>query len=150
MFLFYFLLFINSSESSSSEESEFSSDSNTSPSFFSKSFVGSSYSDLSSCDEDTGDNKIEECIVISSDEDSMEYEPTLTPSAPLTPGAQLDLDLQDWCDSLCTEETAENQYTSCQLDICDVDAIMELQTSEPQDLHAPSPIGLPGCTACSS
>lgn len=91
------------------------------------------------------DGRSDECIVISSDEESMELESPVTPSAPLTPGAQLELDLQDWSDSFHREETEENQYTFCQQDTCDLDVMMELQTSEPQDHLQPlSPIGLPG------
>ncbi|XP_035513613.1 histone-lysine N-methyltransferase SETD1B-A-like [Morone saxatilis] len=140
------------SESSSSEESEYSSDFDSSDSFSSESFEESSYSDLSPEDEDMEedgeedgeDNGSGECIVISSDEESMELEPPVTPSAPLTPGAQLELDLQDWSAPFHREETEENQYTSSQQDSCDLDPLMELQTSEPQNhLQLLSPIGIP-------
>ncbi|XP_037632594.1 histone-lysine N-methyltransferase SETD1B-like isoform X2 [Sebastes umbrosus] len=133
-----------SSGSSSSEESEYSSDFDSSDSSFSS--ESSSYSDLSLEDEDMeeDDGRSDECIVISSDEESMELESPVTLSAPLTPGAQLELDLQDWSDSFHREETEENQYTFCQQDTCDLDVMMELQTSEPQDHLQPlSPIGLP-------
>ncbi|XP_049434823.1 histone-lysine N-methyltransferase SETD1B-A-like isoform X3 [Epinephelus fuscoguttatus] len=135
------------SESSSSEEGEYSSDFNTSDSISSESFEDSSYSDFSPEDEDMeedGDGS-GECIIVSSDEESMELEPPVTPSAPLTPGAQLELGLQDWADPFHREGTAENQYASCRQDACcDLDIMMELQTSEPQDhLRPPSPIGLP-------
>ncbi|XP_044053095.1 histone-lysine N-methyltransferase SETD1B-A-like isoform X2 [Siniperca chuatsi] len=134
-------------ESSSSEESEYSSDFDSSDSFSSESFEDSSYSDLSPEDEDMEDDSEDdrngECIVISSEE-SMELEPPVTPSAPLTPGAQLELGLRDWSDLFYREESAENQYTSCQQDTCGLDAVMELQTSETQDhLQLLSPIGLP-------
>ncbi|XP_068559706.1 histone-lysine N-methyltransferase SETD1B-A-like [Cebidichthys violaceus] len=122
------------SESSSSEESEYSSDFDSSDSF-SESFEDSSCSDLSPEDEEME----EVCIVISSDEESMELEAPVTPSAPLTPGAQLELGLQDWSGPSHKEETEENQYTSCLQDACDSDVMMELQTSEPQN-HL-SPIG---------
>lgn len=91
-------------------------------------------------EEGNEDDRSGECIVISSDEESMELEPPVTPSAPLTPGSQLDLGLQDWSDPFSREEPEENQYTSQQ----GLDVMMELQTSEPQDLQPPSPIGLPG------
>lgn len=137
------------SESSSSEESESSSDMDSSDSFSSGSFEDSSYSDLSPEDEgmeeDGEDDRSGECIVISSDEESMELEPPVTPSAPLTPGAQLELGLQDWSDPFHREETEDNQYSCCQQDTCGLDATMELQTIEPQDHLLPlSPIGLPG------
>ncbi|XP_045889679.1 histone-lysine N-methyltransferase SETD1B-like isoform X1 [Micropterus dolomieu] len=136
------------SESSSSEESESSSDMDSSDSFSSGSFEDSSYSDLSPEDEgmeeDGEDDRSCECIVISSDEESMELEPPVTPSAPLTPGAQLELGLQDWSDPFHREETEDNQYSCCQQDTCGLDATMELQTIEPQDHLLPlSPIGLP-------
>ncbi|XP_044222898.1 histone-lysine N-methyltransferase SETD1B-A-like isoform X2 [Thunnus albacares] len=130
------------SENSSSEGSDCSSDFDSSDSFSSESFEDSSYSDLSPEDEDMEeggeDDRSGECIVISSDEESMELEPPVTPSAPLTPGSQLELGLQDWSDPFSREEPEENQYTSQQ----GLDIMMELQSSEPQDLQPPSPIGL--------
>lgn len=96
-------------------------------------------------EEESEDDMSGECIVISSDEESMELESPVTPSAPLTPGAQLELILQDWSAPFHREETEENQYTPCRQDTCDLDAMIELQTSEPQDLlRLPSPLGLPG------
>lgn len=147
--MFLFSIIETFSESSSSEESEYSSDFDSDDSFSSESFEDSSSSDLSPEDEDIEedgeDDGSGECIVISSDEESMELEPPVTPSAPLTPGAQLELSLQDWSAEFHREETEENRYTSCQQDTCDLDAMMELQTSKPQDHLRPlSPIGLPG------
>ncbi|XP_060895027.1 histone-lysine N-methyltransferase SETD1B-A-like [Labrus mixtus] len=136
------------SESSLSEESECSSNLDSSDSFTSESFEDSSDSDLSP-EEDTegsGDDRSGDCIIISSDEESMELEPPVTPSAPLTPGAQLELELelQDWSTPSHREETEENEFTSFQQEICDLDTMMELQTSKPQEiLHPLSPIGLP-------
>ncbi|KAK2837545.1 hypothetical protein Q5P01_014757 [Channa striata] len=134
-------------ESSSSEESEYSSDFNSSYSFFSESCEGSSRfnlcTDNEAIEEDTDDSKSDDCIVISSDEESMEYERPLNLSAPLTPGAQLDLALQEWSDPFHNVETEENPYTSHQRDICDIEAMMELQNGEPQDVQLPSPIRLP-------
>ncbi|KAF3851063.1 hypothetical protein F7725_012835 [Dissostichus mawsoni] len=131
---------LTSSESSSSEDSEFSSDFDSSDSFSSESFEDSSYSELSPEDEDMeeeGDRRIE-CIFISSDEESMELEPPATPSAPLTPGAKLELELQEWPDQYHWEKREENQFPSC------LEDMMELQTSEPPDHLQPlSPIGLP-------
>ncbi|XP_070820831.1 histone-lysine N-methyltransferase SETD1B-A-like [Chaetodon trifascialis] len=135
-----------SSQSSSSEDGESSSDFDSSDSFASDSFEDSSYSELSPEDmeEDGEEDTSGECIVISSDEESMELEPPVTPLAPLTPGAQLELDLQDWSAPSHMEDAEENQYASCQQDTCDMDAMMELQTSEPQDhLLLLSPLGLP-------
>ncbi|XP_041856432.1 histone-lysine N-methyltransferase SETD1B-A-like isoform X2 [Melanotaenia boesemani] len=123
---------------SSSDESEYLSDLDSSDSLSSDSFGGSP-SDLSDRDEDNEDNS-EECIVISSDEDLEELEPPPTPSAPLTPGAQLDLDLQDWLDKHHKEET-EDSHTSCQ-QACNLDTVMELQLREIQHLQPTSPIGL--------
>ncbi|XP_071340239.1 histone-lysine N-methyltransferase SETD1B-A-like [Trachinotus anak] len=126
-----------SSESSSSGESEYSSEFDSSDSFSSDSFEDSSYFNLSpeseDMEEDDKYSRSDECIVILSDEESMELEPPLNSAAPLTPGAQLDLCLQDWAD----------QYTSCQQDTCDLDVLMELQSREPQDLQPPSPLGFP-------
>lgn len=128
----------NFSDSSSSEESEYSSDFDSSDSFASESSEESSCSDLSTEDEgmeEEGheDDNSRECIVLSSDDESMELERPVTPIAPLTPGAELELCMQDWSGT-------------CQQDTCDLDIIMELQTSEPQDrLRLLSPLGLPGC-----
>lgn len=129
------------SESSSSEESEYSSDLDSSDSFTSESFEDSSHSDLSTEDEgmeEEGheDDNSRECIILSSDEESMELEHPVTPIAPLTPGAELELCMQDWSGAF---------HSTCQQDTCDLDIIMELQTSEPQDrLRLLSPLGLPG------
>uniref|UniRef100_UPI003AACB00A histone-lysine N-methyltransferase SETD1B-A-like n=1 Tax=Centroberyx gerrardi TaxID=166262 RepID=UPI003AACB00A len=138
------------SETSSLEESECSSDFDSSDSYSSDT-TDSSYSDLSSEEEeDTEDGKEArsvECVVISSDEESMEIESPVTPSAPLTPGAQLELELglQDWSEGAHSEEPEEDWYTSCQHDPRDLDAMMEFRTSEhqDQDLQPSSTIGLP-------
>nr|XP_019960975.1 PREDICTED: histone-lysine N-methyltransferase SETD1B-like [Paralichthys olivaceus] len=136
------------SDSCSSGESEYeSSDFDSADSFSSGSFEDSSSSNLSPEDDEAMEEEEEHnrsygCIVISSDEESMELEPSLDSAAPLTPGAQLDLCLQDWSDPLHTEDR-ENQCTDCQQDSQDFDALMELQTSAPQDLQPPSPLGLP-------
>lgn len=84
--------------------------------------------------------------MISSDEDSDETEPPVTPSNPLTPGSQMDLDLQNWLD-MC-EQTDEN-HASCQQDFYSLDPVMVLQSNETQSLCHMSPMGLagkiPGC-----
>ncbi|XP_036000431.1 histone-lysine N-methyltransferase SETD1B-A [Fundulus heteroclitus] len=129
-------------ESSASGESDYSSDS--SGSFPSERFDDSS-SDLSSRHEDTEeeeeeeeeeedvDDRREECIVISSDEDSVELELSVSPTAPLTPGAQLDLDLE-----------AEENFAACLQEISDVDSMVELHRCGPPDLDLISPVGLEG------
>ncbi|XP_028269644.1 histone-lysine N-methyltransferase SETD1B-A-like [Parambassis ranga] len=125
------------SECTSSEESEYSSES-------SELFSLGSFEDFdfNTEDEDIEDNRSEKCIVISSDEETMELEPPLTPSAPLTPGAQLDLDLQNWTDLFERKEKEGNSDTSCDPESYNLDVMMELQTGEPHYLHPPSPIGL--------
>lgn len=86
-----------------------------------------------------------ECVIVPSDEESVELEPPFTPSTPLTPGAQLELCLPDWSGLLNVDETEENHYTSCPQETCDLDLMMELQNSEPQDpLQHLSPAALPG------
>ncbi|KAM9391505.1 histone-lysine N-methyltransferase SETD1B-A-like [Pholidichthys leucotaenia] len=131
-------------DSRSSEEREFSSDFRCSDSFSSETFEDSS-ANLSSKGQNTEgsdeDSRGEDCILISSDEDSEELEPPITPSAPLTPGTQLDIGLQNWYDLFHKDESEENQWTSCHEDSCDFDVMMEFQTSEPQDPEPPSPIG---------
>ncbi|KAM3867666.1 histone-lysine N-methyltransferase SETD1B-A-like [Diretmus argenteus] len=133
------------SDTSSSEESEFTSDSSD----FS-STEDSSYSDLilpltsdHTEEENNGDRSVE-CIVISSDEELMELEPPVTPTAPLTPGAEMELALLDWSKGPHRDEPEEDQYASCQHDPSVLDALMEFQTSEHQGhQQPPSPIGLP-------
>uniref|UniRef100_A0A8D3E4J0 RRM domain-containing protein n=1 Tax=Scophthalmus maximus TaxID=52904 RepID=A0A8D3E4J0_SCOMX len=133
------------SESSTSGESEYTSDLDSS--FSSGSSDDSSYSDLSPEDkdmeEDDEDHGRYRCIVISSDEEPMELEPSLDPAAPLTPGAQLDLCLPHWSDPFHGSEMEENPYASCQQDSRDFDTLLELQTSGPRELQPPSPLGLP-------
>ncbi|RVE68468.1 hypothetical protein OJAV_G00092130 [Oryzias javanicus] len=123
-------------ESSSSEESEFCSD--CSRSFSSQSFEDFP-SDLSTTSEGNKEDEREEWIVISSDEELDETEPPATPSTPLTPGSQTDLDLQNWLDTC--DQTEEN-HASCQLDFSTLDGMMSLQSSETQNLYHMSPMGL--------
>nr|XP_061804447.1 histone-lysine N-methyltransferase SETD1B-like [Nerophis lumbriciformis] len=96
------------SQSGSSKES--SGDSDSPSSFTSESCVDLSYSEFSSEDDldDVKDDEGLECIVIS-DEESMELEPPVTPSAPLTPGAQLEMLHQDLSDSCTGEKAGEKQ-----------------------------------------
>lgn len=87
------------------------------------------------------DSSSGECLIISSDEELLELEPPITPSAPLTPGAQLEVYLQGWSGSFQQEENWVNHYTSCLQDTCDLDTVTELQHSEPQDhLQLVSPL----------
>lgn len=140
----YLFIFFSVAETSF-ESSEYSSDLDSSDSFTSESFEDSSYSDLSPEDENMederqGDDSVE-CIVVSSDEESMELEPPVTPSAPLTPGAQLEL-----CMHHCSgQETEVNQNSSCRQDTSELDNIMKLHIDKPQEtLLLLSPVGLPG------
>uniref|UniRef100_A0A087YG44 RRM domain-containing protein n=1 Tax=Poecilia formosa TaxID=48698 RepID=A0A087YG44_POEFO len=129
------------SESSASEESDYSSES-------SESFDDSS-SDLSSQHDDTEEEEEEDdrsddkCIVISSDEESVELELIATPTAPLTPGAQLELDLEDWLESRRRDQTEQNCTAGLQ-GSSDVDSIVELQHCDHSDSELISPIGLEG------
>ncbi|XP_053276268.1 histone-lysine N-methyltransferase SETD1B-A [Pleuronectes platessa] len=137
------------SDSSYSGESEYeSSDFYSSDSFSPDSFEDSSSSNLSPEDEEAMEEEEEDdrsygCIVLSSDEESMELDPSLSSAAPLTPGAQLDLYLQDWSDPFQMGDGEENQCTDCQQDTQDFDALMELQTRASHNLQPPSPLGLP-------
>lgn len=93
---------------------------------FSESFEDLS-SDISTENEDMEeDNSSVECIVISSDEELVDLELSLSPPAPLTPGAQLDLDLNDWL-GVCEKEQMEEKHPSCLQDTSDSDSVMELQ-----------------------
>lgn len=89
------------SHGSSSEQSEYSSDPDCSDSSHSDSFEESSSSELSFENEDMQEERRDEdgsddCIIVSSDEESMQMEAPKTPLAPLTPGAELDPCLATW------------------------------------------------------
>lgn len=129
------------SEDSSSEESESSTDFDSS-----ESFEDSSESDLSPDDtlEEDEDKRTAECIVISSDDESMELELPQTPPAPLTPGAELELDLPDWSDSFHRGETDGNENTPCRQDTCDVGVMMDFEMTKSLDVHPPSPLRIAG------
>lgn len=126
------------SESSSSEESDYSSDFESTNSFYSGSSEDTS-SDLGTEDEemawDEENEQRVDCIVISSDEDSVELEPPATPSAPLTPGPQLDQDLQNWFHRCHSEQTEETHMFSQQ---------GPRNSSESWDLQPGSPLGISG------
>ncbi|XP_049619603.1 histone-lysine N-methyltransferase SETD1B-A-like [Syngnathus scovelli] len=122
-----------SSECSSSEVC--STDWDCPDSFTSESSENSSYCDFSSEDDDNvdlEDNKKNgeglKCVVISSDEESVEVEPPVTPSAPLTPGAQLEL--HDLSDPSNREKAEENEYMHQE------HAMMALQPSSHTGLQA--------------
>lgn len=94
------------------ESSDYSSDSE---SFTSESSDESPLFDLSLENQSGEDEKQsggQECITISSDEESMELELPATPSAPLTPGAQLELCVQGWSG----QEAGVNQQGTHELD----------------------------------
>lgn len=121
------------SESFASEGSEFSSDSSellSSESFENlSSDISTEYEDV----EDNEDNRSVECIVISSDEESVPP----SPSAPLTPGAQLELELNDWLD-VCGRGQTETNHPS------DSDSVMELRPSEAWNRQSFSDVELAG------
>ncbi|XP_034025318.1 histone-lysine N-methyltransferase SETD1B-A-like [Thalassophryne amazonica] len=100
-----------SSESSISEESEYVSDT--------ESF------------DTLGESK----ATTSSDEEFTKLEPPVTPLAPLTPGAQLEVELHDWSDPRHRGETNNKWYLSCRRDA------HNLHPDKPQP---PSPTALPG------
>lgn len=147
-------------ESYSSEDSEYLSESDSSDSSFEESEDFSDYD--SSSDQETeeeeetdGDadevNREVECVVLSSDEEEMDLEPPATPSAPLTPGTELDL--LDGSEPVLRDQPWEEKHSVCLTrDVfgrtsCTSrpDPGMELLSSEHHhDLQAPSPIGLPG------
>ncbi|CDQ65630.1 unnamed protein product [Oncorhynchus mykiss] len=151
-----------SEESYSSEDSEYLSESDSSDSSFEESEDFSDYD--SSSDQETeeeeetdGDadevNREVECVVLSSDEEEMDLEPPATPSAPLTPGTELDL--LDGSEPVLRDQPWEEKHSVCLTrDVfgrtsCTSrpDPGMELLSSEHHhDLQAPSPIGLPDST----
>lgn len=120
------------------ESSDYSSDS--SESFASGSSEDSSFSDLGPGSESAEDGKqggSQECITISSDEESMELELPTTPSAPLTPGAQLELCAQHWLG----QEAEVNRRGTRELD--NIMKLRDVDKSQ-KTLLLLSPLGLPG------
>lgn len=122
------------------ESSDYSSES--SESFTSE---DSFFSDLGPGSERLEDGKqggSQECITISSDEESMELELPSTPSAPLTPGAQLELCAQHWSE----QEAEVNQHSADPLETCELDKIIKLHDVDKsqETLLLLSPLGLPG------
>nr|XP_057925999.1 histone-lysine N-methyltransferase SETD1B-A-like isoform X2 [Doryrhamphus excisus] len=123
------------SEYSSSEESDCLSSLDSSDSFTSESYEDSSYTEDNDVEDDVMSSEVDDCIVLSSDEESMELEPPVTPSAPLTPGAQLELILEDWSDN--SEEAEVNNYMHQE------DVILGLRIIRSHEFEPQSPIGLP-------
>ena len=134
-------------EFSSSDSSLYS---DSSESYSSEVTEDSSYQDSSSTEdegapEDSVETRSIDCVVISSDEESMELEPPATPSAPLTPGAQLDLDLREWSERDLREAPGGGQRAISHCDTSELDIAMEFQPSaSPDHLRPPSPIGVAG------
>lgn len=147
-------------ESYSSEDSEYLSESDSSDSSFEESedfsdYDSSSNQETEEEEETDGDadevNREVECVVLSSDEEEMDLEPPATPSAPLTPGTELDL--LDGSEPVLRDQPGEEKYSVCLTrdvfgrtsSTSRPDPGMELLSSEHHhDLQAPSPIGLPG------
>lgn len=134
-----------------SSPSEFSSDLDSSDSSRSESSEESSYSELSLENEDMQeeqreDDSSDDCIIVSSDDESMQIEAPVTPLAPLTPGAELDLRLQNWSGPFDAEDPEDGRCDSCQHDICELDSVSAFQSSDSQE-YAPSQslVGFPGC-----
>ncbi|XP_055080204.1 histone-lysine N-methyltransferase SETD1B-A-like [Periophthalmus magnuspinnatus] len=129
------------SDDSTSEESESSSD-------FDSSDSSDSESDLSTNDMDE-DERTDECIVISSDEneedeESTELEIPETPQAPhtpQTPGAVVDLDLPHWLEPFQTEVyNDDNEKTPSPQDTSDAAVRMDLQMARSLEIQIPSPL----------
>ncbi|XP_038853469.1 histone-lysine N-methyltransferase SETD1B-like [Salvelinus namaycush] len=142
-------------ESYSSEDSEYLSESDSS---FEESedfsdYDSSSNQETEEEEETDGDadevNREVECVVLSSDEEEMDLEPPATPSAPLTPGTELDL--LDGSEPVPRDQPGEEKHSVCLTrdvfgrtsSTSRSDPGMELLSSEHHhDLQAPSPIGL--------
>lgn len=135
-FRYFHLFFVETSF----EGSDYSSDS--SESFASE---DSSCSDLGPENESTDDEEQDgspECITISSDEESMEFELPATPSAPMTPGFLLELRAQHWSGP----EAKVTQHSSRQHETPELDNIIKLHDGDKsqETLLLFSPVGLPG------
>lgn len=133
-----------------SSPSEFSSDLDSSDSSHSESSEESSYSELSLYNEDMqeeqrADDSSDDCIIVSSDDEPMQIEAPVTPLAPLTPGAELDLCLQNWSGPSDAEDPKDGHFSSCQHDICELDSVGAFQRSDSQEYAPPlSLVGFPG------
>eukprot|EP00066_Takifugu_rubripes_P024292 XP_011613558.1 PREDICTED: histone-lysine N-methyltransferase SETD1B-A-like [Takifugu rubripes] len=127
-----------------SSPSEFSSDLDSSDSSHSESSEESSYSELSLENEDMqeeqrADDSSEDCIIVSSDDESMQIEAPMTPLAPLTPGAELDLCLENWSGPFDAEDPEDGRCNSCQHDICELDPVSIVVDSDPDLLLRSKP-----------
>lgn len=137
--VFFFIFSVDTSQ----ESSDYSSDS--SESFVSETSEDSSIPDLGPGTESMEVEKqdeSQECITISSDEESMELELPATPSAPLTPGAQLELCVQHWSG----QEAEGNQHGAGLHETHELDDIIKLHNvmKSQENLLLLSPLGLPG------
>lgn len=136
------------SHGSSSDQSEYSSDPDSSDSSHSESFEESSYSDLSLENEDMreeqhGDESSDDCVIVSSDEESMQMETPMTPLAPLTPGAELDPSLPKWPGPFQAEATEDSH---CPQDACELDCVRARQSRDYLEYpHRLSLARFPGC-----
>lgn len=139
-----------SHDCSSDSQSESSSDLDSSESSHSESFEESSSSDLSVEPEDLQEEQhmsdsSEDCIIVSSDEELMQMETPMTPLAPQTPGAELDLCLQNWPGPFNEEDAEDGHCTSCHEDTFELDSVA-FQSSDFQEYpHPLSLVGFPGC-----
>lgn len=137
------------SHGSSSEQSPYSSEPDSSDSSHSESFEESSYSDVSlendeMQEEQRADGSSDDCIIVSSDEESMQMEAPITPLAPLTPGAELDPGLPNWSGPFHVEEDTEDSH--CQQATCQLDSVGAVQSRDCQEYPpALSLAGFPGC-----
>lgn len=97
-------------------------------------------------EEQRADDSSEDCIIVSSDDESMQIEAPATPLAPLTPGAELDLCLRNWSGPFDAEDREDRHCDSCQRDICEPDSVSAFQSSDPREYaHPLSLLGFPGC-----
>ncbi|KAJ7994125.1 hypothetical protein DPEC_G00262670 [Dallia pectoralis] len=130
---------LSESESYSSIYSEYFSDSSS---------VSEASKDSSSDQETDGGTRVVECVVLSSDEEEMDAaSPPTSPSAPLTPGTQLDL--PDESEPVLRDQSWDEQHLAC-LNGDDLGLASRTHLLGPgmdllrkQDFLAPSPIGLP-------
>lgn len=96
-------------------------------------------------EEQHADESSEVSIIVSSDEESMQMEAPMTPLAPLTPGAELDLSLPSWSGPFNVEDSEDSHCNSLQ-DAGVLDSVGAFQTSESQEYPHPLSLGgFPGC-----
>lgn len=94
-------------------------------------------------EEQRRDGSSDDCILVLSDEESMQMETPATPVAPRTPGAELDPCLPNWAGPFHVEDTEDGP---CQRHTCQLQSGSALQSKDYQE--SPHRLLLAGSQGC--